>query len=136
MGLCPVKGLPSGLDAHAALATISSPIQGQVQVSPTIYVPVSRSPVSREASRDLWRSIGPSDDGRVQTANAVSASTLSTNIMDGSIFMFRAKRSLYPQHQTDESAETSVSDQRGRKTAELHTSGAKRAETWRGEVEW
>ena len=25
-----------------------------------LYVPVSPSPVSREASRDLWRSIGPS----------------------------------------------------------------------------
>ena len=27
---------------------------------PPLYVPVSPSPVSREASRDLWRSIGPS----------------------------------------------------------------------------
>ena len=29
-----------------------------------------------------------------------------------------------------------VSDQRGRKSAELHTSGAQRAETWRGVVKW
>ena len=35
----------------------------------------------------------------------------------------------------DETAETGVSDERGRKkTAELHTSVAKRAETWRGGV--
>ena len=27
---------------------------------PPLYVPVSPSPVSREASRDLWRLIGPS----------------------------------------------------------------------------
>ena len=27
---------------------------------PTLYVPMSPSPLSREASRDLWRSIGPS----------------------------------------------------------------------------
>ena len=32
----------------------------------------------------------------------------------------------------DETADTGVSDERGRKkTAELHTSGAKRAESWR-----
>ena len=37
----------------------------------------------------------------------------------------------------DEKAEMGVSDQRGwRKTAELHTSGAKQAETWRGGVKW
>ena len=35
----------------------------------------------------------------------------------------------------DETANTGVSEQRGRrKTAELHTSGAKRGETWRGGV--
>ena len=35
-----------------------------------------------------------------------------------------------------EAAETGVSDQQGRKTAELHTSGAKQAETWQGGVKW
>ena len=81
----------------------------------------------------------PFDDGRVQTANvAVSASTVSANIMFDLIFMFTAKRSLYfLLFRLDETAETDVSDQRGRrKTAELHTSGAKRAETWRGGVKW
>ena len=34
----------------------------------------------------------------------------------------------------DETADTDVSGQRGRKTAGLHTSSAKRAETWRGGV--
>ena len=37
----------------------------------------------------------------------------------------------------DETADTDVSDQRGtRKTAELHTSGAKRTETRRGGAKW
>ena len=37
----------------------------------------------------------------------------------------------------DETAETGVSDERGRrKTAELNTSDAKRAETWRGGESW
>ena len=50
--------------------------------------------------------------------------------------MFTSKRTLYFRHfRLDETTETDVSDQRGRgKTAELHTSGAKRAETWRGGV--
>ena len=77
----------------------------------------------------------PFDDGRVQTANvAVRASTVSANIADHLIFMFTAKRTLcFRQFRLDETAETDVSDQRGRrKTAELHTSGAKRAATGRG----
>ena len=50
--------------------------------------------------------------------------------MDALVFMFTAKRSLYfRRFQLDETAEKDVSDQRWRrKTAELHTSGAKRAE--------
>ena len=81
----------------------------------------------------------PFDDGRVQTANvAVRASTVSANIVDHLIFMFTAKRSLcFRQFRLEETAETDVSDQRGRrKTAELHTSGAKQAETWQGGVKW
>ena len=82
----------------------------------------------------------PFDDGRVQTANlAVSASTVSANIIYDLIFMFRAKLILYFRHfRLGETVETdvSVSDQRGRKTAERHTSGAKRTETWRGGVKW
>ena len=75
----------------------------------------------------------PFDDGCVQTANvAVSASTVSANIMDDLIFMFREIRPLdlrYISH-IDETAETGVSDQRGgRNIAGLDTSGAKRAET-------
>ena len=44
---------------------------------------------------------------------------------------------ISPRHMSDkhETAEKGVSDERGRrKTAELHTSGAKRADTWRGGV--
>ena len=81
----------------------------------------------------------PFADSRVQTANvAVSASTVSANIIDDVTFTFRAKRPLQFRHfRLDETAETYVSDQRGRgKTAEFHTSGLKRAETWRGGVKW
>ena len=99
-------------------------------------MPVSPSPVSRKpSSRDFVAVDQPFDDGRVQTAKvAISASTVSVNIMDDFIFMFRAKRPAYLRHMSDvhETAETSVSDERGkRKTADLYTSGAKRAETWR-----
>ena len=50
--------------------------------------------------------------------------------------MFRAKQPLHLRHSDlDETADTGVSEERGRrKTAELHTSGAKRAETRGGEV--
>ena len=47
------------------------------------------------------------------------------------------KTTLYLRHVSDidETAETGVSDERGRrKTAELNTSGAKQAETWQGVV--
>ena len=73
----------------------------------------------------------PFDDGPVQTANvAVSASTVSANIMDDLIFMFRAKLYISDISDIDEKADKGVSGQRGRrKTAELHTSGATRAET-------
>ena len=80
----------------------------------------------------------PFDDGRVQTANVVvNASTVSANVMDNLIFMFRAIRPLYFRlFRLDETAED-VADRRGRrKTAELRTSDAKRAETWGGGVKW
>ena len=75
----------------------------------------------------------PFDDGRVQTATGVvSASAVSANTMVDLIFMFRAKCPLYFRHfGLDETAKADVSDQQGRrKAAELHTSGAKRGETW------
>ena len=100
---------------------------------PPLSVPVSPSPVSREASRDFVALDRPFDDGRVRTTNvAVSTSTVSENILDDLNFMFRATRPLYLRHVSDmhEAAEKGVSDERGRrKTAELHTSGAKHAET-------
>ena len=62
-----------------------------VQASSTIYV--SPSPVSSEASRDLWRSIGPSTmvvfERRCERIHCVH------NIKGDSLFMFTAKRSLY-----------------------------------------
>ena len=65
----------------------------------------------------------------------MNAPTVSANIIDDLIYMFRAKQPLYLRHfRLDEIAETDVSDQQGmRKMEELHTS-AKRAETWRGWV--
>ena len=80
----------------------------------------------------------PFDDGRVQTANvAVSASTVSANAIGDLKFMFMEKRPFYfRQFRLDETTETDVSDQRGRKAPARHTSGAKRAETCRGGVKW
>ena len=81
----------------------------------------------------------PFYDGRVQTANvAVKASIASENIINDLVFVFRSKRTLHFRHFTlDETADTSVADQRGkRKSAELHTRGAKRAETWQWGVKW
>ena len=77
------------------------------------------------------------DDGRIQTANdGISSSTLSGNIINYSTLMFTLKRTLEFRHfKLDETAATDVSDQR-RKTAELHTSGVKRAKTWPEGVEW
>ena len=55
---------------------------------------------------------------------------MSANIMDDLIFMFRAKLYISDISDIDEKADKGVSGQRGRrKTAELHTSGATRAET-------
>ena len=100
-------------------------------------VPVSPSPVWREASRDLWRSIGPSTMV-VFTSVGTNSSTVSENIMYYFKFMLTAKRTLYfRRFRLDETGAPGVSDQRGRrKTAELHTSGAKRAATWQVGVKW
>ena len=101
---------------------------------PSLYVPVNPSPVSREASRDLSRSIGPSTMVGFELRTLLS---VRIYIIPGLVFMFRAKRPLYLRHMSDidKTAGTGVSGERGRrKTAELHTSGGKRAETWRGGV--
>ena len=75
------------------------------------YVPVSPPPVSREASRDLWRSIGPS----TMACSNCECRSLSANITADFIFMFRGKRSLYLRLMSgiDETAETAVSEERG-----------------------
>ena len=49
---------------------------------PSLSVPVTPPPVSRETSRDFVALDRPFDDGRVQAANvAVSTSTVSANMM-------------------------------------------------------
>ena len=82
---------------------------------------------------------GTFDDGRVQTANiGISSSTVSKNRMNNFILLSTSKRTLYIRHLIlDETAAPGVSDQRGRrKTAELDTSGAKRAEIWQEKIKW
>ena len=64
----------------------------------------------------------------------MSAFTASANIIDNLMFM-SGNNGLYMSDisDIDETAETGVSDhRRRRKTAELHTSGAIRAEAWGG----
>ena len=81
----------------------------------------------------------PFDDGLVETAKVtVNASTVSANIIYDLLFMLTSKRTLYFRYfRLDETAAPGVPDQRGRrKTAELDTSGAKRAATWQGGVKW
>ena len=138
-GFVPSRGVPQA----STLTPLSRPFRhrfGSVQASPPrLYVSVSPSPVSREANRDLWRSIGPSEMVVFKIANvAVSASTASAKIMDDLIFMFRTKTTfISPTYLTWTTQQRrALFDQRGRKTADLHTSGVKLAETWRGGVKW
>ena len=92
---------------------------------PPLYPPVSPSPVSREASRDLWRSISPSTclnfERRFEGVLRVCKYNGRINIH------VQWKVTLYFRHfRLDEAAQTGVLGQRGRrKTAELHTSSAK-----------
>ena len=66
-----------GLHAHGALATISAPFRsGQSSPHYTMSVPVSPSIVSREASRDLWRSIGHSTTAVFKLRTLLSAHPL------------------------------------------------------------
>ena len=93
---------------------------------PPLFVPVSPSPFSREACRDLWCSIGPSTMVVFKLRTSLS---VRQNIL-ADLIVFRAKQPLYLLHSDmDETADTSVSDERRKKAAELHKSGAKRAET-------
>ena len=63
---------------------------------PPPCVPVSPSPVSREASRDFAALDRTFDGGRGQTANVgISSSTVSENIIDGLMFIFTSKQTLY-----------------------------------------
>ena len=121
--LCPVQGLPSGLDgprrSRDYLATDS--VRSKL---PPLSVPVSPSPVSREASREFVARDRPFDDGRVQTMNVVvSTSTVSANILPDLVFMFRAKRPLYLRHMSDihEAAKKGMSDERLKIYLSVHT---------------
>ena len=132
-GFVPSRGLPQA----CTRTTLSRPFRHRFGPSklPRLYVPISPSPVSRQAGRDLRRSIGPST---IVVFKLWTSSSVLENTIADLIFMFRAKRPLYLWHSDmNETANTGVSEERGRmKTAKLHTSGAKRAETWWGGVKW
>ena len=58
-GFVPSRGFPQAC-TRTTLSWLFGHRFGPVQASPTMmYVTVSPSPASREASRDLWHSIGP-----------------------------------------------------------------------------
>ena len=105
---------------------------------PPLYVPVSMSPVSREASRNLWHSIGPSTMVLFKQQTLLSAHPQSAKENRRFNIHVQGKTNfILRDFKQDETAEINLSNQRGRrKTTELCTSGAKRAETWRGGVKW
>ena len=105
---------------------------------PPLYVPVNPSPVSRRLAviygdrSALRRWSCSSCELRCERIHCVRkfSGRFNINIQGKTTF-------ISPTFQKHETAETGVSDHRGRrKTAELHTSGAKRAETWRRGVKW
>ena len=80
---------------------------------PPLYVPVSPLPVSREASRDLWRSIGPSTMVvfKLRTSLSVRKYNDRFNLHD----IVQGKTTfISPTYFIDETAKTGVSDERGR----------------------
>ena len=56
--LCPVERLPLNLHTHGAFVTIWAPIRSG-PIFPHLCVPVSPSPVTREASRDCGARLAP-----------------------------------------------------------------------------
>ena len=70
---------PSGLHAHGARAAIFGTVSVRSKLPP-LHVPMSPSPVSREASRDLWCSIGPSTMGVFKLRTSASAHALCPKI--------------------------------------------------------
>ena len=87
---------------------------------------MSTSSVSCEASRDLWRSIGPSTTVVFKLRRPLSANK-TTDLNS----KFRAKRPVYLRHMSRRDSRNGCF---WRKTADLHTSGGKRAEPWPAEV--
>ena len=123
---------------HGALATISAPIRSGPSLPPP-YVPVSRSPVSREASRNLWRSIGPSMMVVFKLRTSLSAHLLCPQIMiDDLIFMFRAKRPVYLRHfrHGRDSRDGCFWPAREDEDSRASHKRRQRAKTWRWGVNW
>ena len=89
---------------------------------PALSVPVSPSPVSREASRDFVALDRPLDDGRVHTANvAASTSTVSTKY--NTLFNLHVQvktKIISPTKTKHGTAEKGVSDERGRRQTAQH----------------
>ena len=81
---------------------------------PALFVPASLLPDSREASRDLWRSIRPSAMGVFKLRTSVRSSTVSENIISALMFIFTPKRYLYFRRwRRDETAATVVLSSKG-----------------------
>ena len=123
-GFVPLRRFPQACTCTA----LSRPFRhrfGPVQLPP-LYVPVRPSPVSREAGRDLWRSIGPSTTVVFKLRRSLSANK-TTDLNS----KFRAKRPVYLRHMSRRDSRNGCF---WRKTADLHTSGGKRAEPWPAEV--
>ena len=106
---------------------------------PLLYVPVSPSLVSREASRDLWRSVSPSAEHWLWLGGWTCIQL--TLLVPLCPKMYRVFGHWYD-YKTFITFPTCVRHQRDSRNGwfwrarkiELHTSGAKRAETWWGGV--
>ena len=91
---------------------------------PPLCVPVSPSPVSCEAGRDLWRSIRPSTMGVFQLQTSVQC--VRKHIGRFNVHIYLKTSFKFPTLETRRGSSDGGSVQRGRKKAEeLHTSGAK-----------
>ena len=96
---------------------------------PPPCVPVSPSPVSREASRDLWRAIRPSTMGVFKLRTSVQAHSLSPKIsLTSNVHIHFKTNFIFTTLETRRDSSDGGSVERGSRTdAELHTSGPKRA---------
>ena len=128
---CPIERLPSCLHAHGAYATISAPLRSDPSFPHYIYVPVSPSPAWREASRDLWRSIGLSTMVVFKLRHSERIHCVCKYNGRTYVHVHGKTNFIFPTFQTRRDSRDRCFIP-ARKTVDLHTSGAKRAGNWRG----